>query len=103
MLPAFRTGEHGQEAMAGRSVSHDVARRCLRRCWAGRACEAGRLSHAQARHPEPGSERMMKAVRFSEFGGPEVLEIVDLPDPHPGPGPSAGSVNRVGPWAGSRL
>ncbi len=27
---------------------------------------------------------MMKAVRFSQFGGPEVLEIVDLPDPHPG-------------------
>jgi NADPH:quinone reductase-like Zn-dependent oxidoreductase len=31
-------------------------------------------------------ERMMKAARFSRFGGPEVLEIVDLPDPHPGPG-----------------
>ena len=29
---------------------------------------------------------MLKAVRFSRFGGPEVLEIVDLPDPHPGPG-----------------
>ena len=29
---------------------------------------------------------MVKAVRFSQFGGPEVLEIVDLPDPHPGPG-----------------
>jgi NADPH:quinone reductase-like Zn-dependent oxidoreductase len=28
----------------------------------------------------------MKAVEFSRFGGPEVLEIVDLPDPHPGPG-----------------
>ena len=28
---------------------------------------------------------MMKAVRFSQFGSPEVLEIVDLPDPHPGP------------------
>ncbi|HVV10963.1 NADP-dependent oxidoreductase [Amycolatopsis sp.] len=28
----------------------------------------------------------MKAVRFSRFGGPEVLEVVDLPDPHPGPG-----------------
>jgi NADPH:quinone reductase-like Zn-dependent oxidoreductase len=28
----------------------------------------------------------MKAARFSQFGGPEVLEIVDLPDPHPGPG-----------------
>jgi NADPH:quinone reductase-like Zn-dependent oxidoreductase len=29
---------------------------------------------------------MMKAARFSTFGGPEVLEIVDLPDPHTGPG-----------------
>ncbi|WP_405485652.1 NADP-dependent oxidoreductase [Nocardia sp. NBC_00511] len=28
----------------------------------------------------------MKAVRFSRFGGPEVLEIVELPEPHPGPG-----------------
>ncbi|MEV6561520.1 NADP-dependent oxidoreductase [Nocardia sp. NPDC051756] len=28
----------------------------------------------------------MKAVEFSRFGGPDVLEIVDLPDPHPGPG-----------------
>jgi len=28
----------------------------------------------------------MKAVQFSRYGGPEVLEIVDLPDPHPGPG-----------------
>ncbi|WP_329182146.1 NADP-dependent oxidoreductase [Streptomyces sp. NBC_01477] len=28
----------------------------------------------------------MKAARYSRFGGPEVLEIVDLPDPHPGPG-----------------
>lgn len=29
---------------------------------------------------------MVKAVRFGRFGGPEVLEIVALPDPHPGPG-----------------
>jgi NADPH:quinone reductase-like Zn-dependent oxidoreductase len=28
----------------------------------------------------------MKAAQFGRFGGPEVLEIVDLPDPHPGPG-----------------
>jgi NADPH:quinone reductase-like Zn-dependent oxidoreductase len=29
---------------------------------------------------------VVKAVRFRRFGGPEVLEIADLPDPHPGPG-----------------
>jgi NADPH:quinone reductase-like Zn-dependent oxidoreductase len=28
----------------------------------------------------------MKAVQFSRFGGPEVLEFVDLDEPHPGPG-----------------
>ncbi|MFJ4834329.1 NADP-dependent oxidoreductase [Streptomyces sp. NPDC088747] len=28
----------------------------------------------------------MKAVRYSRFGGPEVLGIEELPDPHPGPG-----------------
>ncbi|MTD54261.1 NADP-dependent oxidoreductase [Amycolatopsis pithecellobii] len=28
----------------------------------------------------------MKAVQFTRYGGPEVLEIVDLPAPHPGPG-----------------
>jgi NADPH:quinone reductase-like Zn-dependent oxidoreductase len=28
----------------------------------------------------------MKVVRFDRFGGPEVLEMVDLPDSHPGPG-----------------
>lgn len=29
---------------------------------------------------------MPRAVRFSRYGGPEVLEIVDVPDLHPGPG-----------------
>jgi len=28
----------------------------------------------------------MKAVQYARFGGPEVLEVVDLPDPHPDPG-----------------
>jgi NADPH:quinone reductase-like Zn-dependent oxidoreductase len=28
----------------------------------------------------------MKAVRFSEYGGPEVLEVVEVPDPIPGDG-----------------
>ncbi|MBF6621261.1 MAG: NADP-dependent oxidoreductase [Patulibacter sp.] len=29
---------------------------------------------------------MPRAVRFSHYGGPEVLEIVDVPELHPGPG-----------------
>lgn len=28
----------------------------------------------------------MKAVGFTEFGGPEVLRVLDLPEPHAGPG-----------------
>jgi NADPH:quinone reductase-like Zn-dependent oxidoreductase len=28
----------------------------------------------------------MKAIQFSRFGGPEVLELVELPDPHPAAG-----------------
>ncbi|MFC9432162.1 NADP-dependent oxidoreductase [Nocardia sp. NPDC057030] len=28
----------------------------------------------------------MKAVRFAEYGGPEVLELVDVAEPRPGPG-----------------
>src|SRR5438477_10973846 len=28
----------------------------------------------------------MKAVQFSQFGGPDVLEVVELPDPHPDAG-----------------
>src|SRR5277367_5664266 len=38
----------------------------------------------------------MKAVRFSRFGGPEVLEIVNLPDPHPGPGEIRIAVHAAG-------
>jgi len=28
----------------------------------------------------------MKAIQYSQFGGPEVLEVAELPDPKPGPG-----------------
>ena len=28
----------------------------------------------------------MQGIQFSQFGGPEVLELVELPDPEPGPG-----------------
>ncbi len=38
----------------------------------------------------------MKAVRYNQFGGPEVLEIVDLPDPHAGPGQIRVAVHAVG-------
>jgi NADPH:quinone reductase-like Zn-dependent oxidoreductase len=38
----------------------------------------------------------MKAVRYSRFGGPEVLQIVDLPDPHVGPGQIRVAVHAVG-------
>ncbi len=39
----------------------------------------------------------MKAVRFNRFGGPEVLEIVDLPDPSVRPGPDCGARGRRQP------
>jgi NADPH:quinone reductase-like Zn-dependent oxidoreductase len=38
----------------------------------------------------------MKAAQFSQYGGPEVLQIVDLPDPHPGPGQVRIAVRAVG-------
>jgi NADPH:quinone reductase-like Zn-dependent oxidoreductase len=28
----------------------------------------------------------VKAIQYSQFGGPEVLEVHEVPDPHPGPG-----------------
>src|SRR5512140_2070450 len=41
---------------------------------------------SQATDPRGRERSTMKAARFSRFGGPEVLEIVDLPEPHPKPG-----------------
>jgi NADPH:quinone reductase-like Zn-dependent oxidoreductase len=38
----------------------------------------------------------MKAIQFSRFGGPEVLELVELDDPHPGPGQIRILVRAVG-------
>jgi NADPH:quinone reductase-like Zn-dependent oxidoreductase len=38
----------------------------------------------------------MKAIQFSRFGGPEVLELVELPDPHPGAGQIRVAVRAVG-------
>ena len=38
----------------------------------------------------------MRAVQVSEFGGPEVLELVELPDPQPGEGEVLVDVARAG-------
>ena len=38
----------------------------------------------------------MRAVQIKEFGGPEVLEVVDLPDPEPGPDEVVVEVTRAG-------
>jgi NADPH:quinone reductase-like Zn-dependent oxidoreductase len=38
----------------------------------------------------------MRAAQFSQFGGPEVLQIVDVPDPHPGPGQVRIAVHAAG-------
>ena len=53
--------------------------------------ECGRLRTVRSTHPARSAsgvedEQFVRAARFSRSGGPEVLEIVDLPDPHPGPG-----------------
>src|ERR1700733_574017 len=33
-----------------------------------------------------GTEKLMKAVQFSKYGGPEVLHVVEVDEPHAGPG-----------------
>ncbi|GLZ32301.1 NADPH:quinone reductase [Lentzea sp. NBRC 105346] len=38
----------------------------------------------------------MKAIQITEFGGPEVLQQVELPDPQPGPGEVLIEVSRAG-------
>src|SRR5689334_18337786 len=38
----------------------------------------------------------MRAVQITRFGGPEVLDVVDLPDPVPGPGQQLYAVSTAG-------
>jgi NADPH:quinone reductase-like Zn-dependent oxidoreductase len=38
----------------------------------------------------------MRAVQITRFGGPEVMDIVDLPDPVPGPGQKLYEVSSAG-------
>jgi len=38
----------------------------------------------------------VRAVQITEFGGPEVLQLTELPDPNPGPGQTLIQVSRAG-------
>jgi NADPH:quinone reductase-like Zn-dependent oxidoreductase len=38
----------------------------------------------------------MRAVQITRFGGPEVLDIVDVPEPTPGPGQQLYVVSTAG-------
>ena len=38
----------------------------------------------------------MRAVQITHFGGPEVLDIVDVPEPTPGPGHQLYEVSTAG-------
>jgi NADPH:quinone reductase-like Zn-dependent oxidoreductase len=38
----------------------------------------------------------MRAVQITRFGGPEVLEIVDVAEPEPGPGQTPFDVSTAG-------
>jgi NADPH:quinone reductase-like Zn-dependent oxidoreductase len=38
----------------------------------------------------------MRAVQITRFGGPEVLDIVDLPDPTPGDGEQLHDISSAG-------
>ena len=40
--------------------------------------------------------RLMKAIRMTRTGGPEVLEYVDVPDPVPGAGDVLVDVEHIG-------
>src|SRR3954454_7351368 len=44
----------------------------------------------------PPSLRFMRAVQITRFGGPEVLDVVDLPDPVPGEGQQLYEVSTAG-------
>lgn len=40
--------------------------------------------------------RVMRAVQITRFGGPEVLDVVDLPNPVPGDGQQVYEVSAAG-------
>jgi hypothetical protein len=47
-------------------------------------------------HGQPLASETMRAVQITRFGGPEVLDVVDLPDPVPGPAQQLYEVSSAG-------
>src|SRR4051794_37271558 len=55
------------------------------------------VRQAWERAPEgPHSLSCMRAVQITRFGGPEVLDIVDVPEPEAGPGQQLYDVSTAG-------
>jgi NADPH:quinone reductase-like Zn-dependent oxidoreductase len=53
-------------------------------------------STASASGSDVVSIRRMKAVTFTEYGGPEVLQVAEVDEPHPGPGQIRVAVRAAG-------
>src|SRR3954463_1244700 len=53
-------------------------------------------SAGQAHRAADHSLSVMRAVQITRFGGPEVLDVVDLPDPVPGEGEQLYEVTAAG-------
>ena len=102
-LPAARRGRgrpgraRRHPVRAGRAGGAGVAARARRRARDGRRrCAVGghhraatwgnRRCRAQRNWPPPGHDRGVRAIQITENGGPEVLNVVDLPAPEPEPG-----------------
>src|SRR3954470_9832081 len=50
----------------------------------------------QRNWPPPGHDRGVRAIQITENGGPEVLNVVDLPTPEPKPGEVVVEVGAAG-------
>src|SRR4051794_17130528 len=63
---------------------------------AGLDTAAHRRPHARLSLSLSLSLSLMRAVQITRFGGPEVLDVVDLPDPTPGEGQELFEVSAAG-------
>src|SRR6478752_3634867 len=70
---------------------------CPPHCVVPLSCIAGQRTHETAPlRPPCETQRPMKAIQIEEFGGPEVLQYVELPDPDPKLGEVVVNVKRSG-------